>query len=103
MVLQQPALQNPIIQDLENAFTMKNSYLADGCLQLERASQVNEGLYTLIATNSLGTVNYSIEAKFHKDPVLIAHPTFIPQGRIPPPISTIIQKQPELEKKKTTL
>ncbi|GIY82248.1 NT-3 growth factor receptor [Caerostris darwini] len=96
-------LQNPIIQDLENAFTMKNSYLADGCLQLERASQVNEGLYTLIATNSLGTVNYSIEAKFHKDPVLIAHPTFIPQGRIPPPISTIIQKQPELEKKDKTL
>ncbi|GFU00252.1 high affinity nerve growth factor receptor [Nephila pilipes] len=94
-------LQNPLIRDLENAWTMKNSYVADdilSCLQLERASQVNEGLYTLVASNSLGTVNYSIDAKFHKDPVLIAHPTYIPQGRIPPPISTI-RKKPEVENK----
>ncbi|PRD24686.1 UNVERIFIED_CONTAM: hypothetical protein NCL1_43034 [Trichonephila clavipes] len=63
-----------------------------GCLQLEGASQVNEGVYTLVATNSLGTNNYSIDAKFHKDPLLIAYPTYIPQGRCPPPISTITKK-----------
>ncbi|GFQ69936.1 high affinity nerve growth factor receptor [Trichonephila clavata] len=91
-------LQNPLIQDLENAWTMKNTFLADGCLQLERASQVNEGVYTLVATNFLGIVNHSIDAKFHKDPVLISHPTYIPQGRLPPPISTI-KKKPDAENK----
>nr|XP_042908764.1 BDNF/NT-3 growth factors receptor-like [Parasteatoda tepidariorum] len=91
-------LQNPLIRDLENAWTMKNSYLADGCLQLERASQVNEGLYTVIATNSLGEVNYTIDAKFHKDPVLIAHPTYVPQGRPPPPLETF-KKKTEIEEK----
>ncbi|XP_055931940.1 BDNF/NT-3 growth factors receptor-like [Argiope bruennichi] len=94
-------LQNPMIQDLENPWTMKNPYLADGCLQLERASQVNEGIYTLVASNAFGTVNHSIGAKFHKDPVVIAHPTYIPQGRLPPPISTI-RKKPEPEPKSRT-
>lgn len=37
-----------------------------GCLQVERASQVNEGNYTMVATNSFGEVNNSIHAEFHK-------------------------------------
>lgn len=37
-----------------------------GCLQLERASQVNEGLYTLVAHNTFGQASLSIETRFHK-------------------------------------
>ncbi|KAG8189629.1 hypothetical protein JTE90_009560 [Oedothorax gibbosus] len=91
-------LQNPLILDLENKWTMRNSYLADGCLQVERASQVNGGIYTMVATNAFGEVNYSIHAEFHKDPVLISHPTYVPQGR-PPPLSSIKNKtEPEQNK-----
>ncbi|XP_054714473.1 BDNF/NT-3 growth factors receptor-like [Uloborus diversus] len=76
-------LNNPEIQDLENIWTKKNPFLADGCLELVRASQVNEGIYTLVAMNPYGMDNFSIEAKFHKEHVPNTHPTFVPVGRPP--------------------
>ncbi|KAF8795493.1 putative uncharacterized transposon-derived like protein [Argiope bruennichi] len=59
-------LRNPMILDLENSKTMENSYLTDGCLQCEITAQMEEGLFTLVASNVYGTVNQSIDAKFSK-------------------------------------
>lgn len=77
------------IKDLEIATQYKNDYINEGnveakhgrqvsrlttgffamfsgCLQIERATHVYDGLYTLIAVNSLGESNMSVEAQFHK-------------------------------------
>ncbi|GFX70365.1 hypothetical protein TNCV_968371 [Trichonephila clavipes] len=65
-----PTARNVAPAGSEYAETVRSNHCS--CLQLERASQVNEGVYTLVATNSLGTNNYSIDAKFHKDEDLFA-------------------------------
>lgn len=37
-----------------------------GCLQIEKATHSNDGLYTLAVRNEFGSVNKSVEAQFHK-------------------------------------
>lgn len=37
-----------------------------GCLEIQRATHVNDGLYTLVVSNALGEANASVEAQFHK-------------------------------------
>ncbi|KFM81429.1 High affinity nerve growth factor receptor, partial [Stegodyphus mimosarum] len=95
--------KNKMIDDREHARTSRNTYLAEGCLEVERDSQKNEGLYTLIASNPFGQVNHSIYARFHIDPVPIAHPTYVPQGRPPLPIIPVMKKADSDERYKTSI
>ncbi|CAG2115978.1 unnamed protein product, partial [Medioppia subpectinata] len=94
----QPLNMSETIKDLDIATVIKNDYETEGCLQIERATHVNDGLYTLIAVNSLGQFNRSVEAQFHKDVKPIQRPT--PRlPKLPPhpsiPSGETITRQPE--------
>lgn len=75
------------IKDLESPNSVKNLFVDEGCLQLEKATHANEGLYTLKVTNEFGTVNFSVEAQFHKEMIPPAQ-----QGK--PPGSGMINLRP---------
>ncbi|XP_054160604.1 BDNF/NT-3 growth factors receptor-like [Oppia nitens] len=102
----QPLNMSETIKDLEIATLSKNDYEIEGCLQIERATHVNDGYYTLVVINSLGEYNKSVEAQFHKDVNLpgIApgirplHPTpRIPQSPNPSAIDILIPSELDAE------
>ncbi|RWS26710.1 BDNF/NT-3 growth factors receptor-like protein [Leptotrombidium deliense] len=61
----------------ELVYETKHRYYQDGCLQIEQATHVNDGLYTLQVINEFGEHNKSIEAQFLEDiPLLLCCPIY---------------------------
>lgn len=86
-----PLEMSSFINDIENGKSFNYLYITDGCLQLTRATHVNDGIYTLVAINNYGTANLSVEAQFHKDALPNINPTFFPNRAIYPTTEVMVK------------
>ncbi|XP_067169272.1 high affinity nerve growth factor receptor [Apteryx mantelli] len=69
-----------------------NSTVLHGCLQLNRPTHVNNGNYTLIARNALGSAARSVQGRFMENPF-----SFNPEEPIPVSLSPLGTRNSSLE------
>ncbi|KAM8794294.1 high affinity nerve growth factor receptor [Eudromia elegans] len=69
-----------------------NSTVLHGCLQLNRPTHVNNGNYTLVASNALGTAARSVQGRFMENPF-----SFNPEEPIPVSLSPLGDRNGSLE------
>uniref|UniRef100_A0A669QNF1 Tyrosine-protein kinase receptor n=1 Tax=Phasianus colchicus TaxID=9054 RepID=A0A669QNF1_PHACC len=70
----------------------QNSTILHGCLQLNRPTHVNNGNYTLVVQNPLGSATRSIQGRFMDNPF-----SFSPEDPIPVSISPLGTRNSSLE------
>ncbi|RWS27970.1 High affinity nerve growth factor receptor-like protein [Leptotrombidium deliense] len=86
-----PLIMNENVEDLESVWSAINPYgEEEGCLQIKSATHVNDGIYTLFASNSHGKTKKSIEAQFHRDIFSQTQITNYINPRQRPPPSTLV-------------
>ncbi|OWK55110.1 High affinity nerve growth factor receptor [Lonchura striata] len=84
-------LEGPYIHTLIMEYE-HNSTVLHGCLQLNRPTHVNNGNYTLVARNALGSASRSVQVRFMDNPF-----SFSPEEPIPVSLSPLGTRNSSLE------